>query len=99
MNTRFFITAYGLGSLLSMAAYAQTAASSVPPSTPEPFAFQSALQGYQPHTDEKIADWKAANETTARVGGWRVYAKEASSPSPTTTLTPPAVPATDAAKP
>lgn len=97
MNTRFFITLCGLSSLLSMAAYAQTAASSKPQPTSEPLAFQSALQDYQPYTDDKIANWKAANDTTARIGGWRVYAKEASAAA--VTPTPAAVPATGAEKP
>lgn len=97
MNTRFFTTLCGLSSLLSMAAYAQTAASSKPQPTSAPLAFQSALQDYQPYTDEKIANWKAANDTTARIGGWRVYAKEAS--AATVTPTPAAVPATGAEKP
>lgn len=26
------------------------------------------------------ADWKAANDTVARIGGWRAYAREAAAP-------------------
>ncbi len=43
-----------------------------------PPAYRSALEGYQPYTDEKTVNWKEANDTTARIGGWREYAKEAS---------------------
>lgn len=99
MNTRFFMAACGLASLLGMAAHAQPAAPPAPlpaaPPTPQPLAFQSAFQGYQRYTDDKIVDWKAANDTTARIGGWRAYAKEASAPA----ATPAVVPATGAAKP
>ena len=45
---------------------------------PAPPAYRSALEGYQPFTDEKIVDWKEANDNAGRIGGWREYAKEAS---------------------
>lgn len=44
---------------------------------PAPPPYRSALEGYQPYTDEKIVNWKEANETAGRIGGWREYAKEA----------------------
>ena len=83
MNTRFFIAVWGLAALPSLAAHAQPA--------PKPPAFQSAFEGYQPYTDDKPVDWKAANDTTARIGGWRAYAKEAAAPAPA--APPPADPA------
>jgi hypothetical protein len=43
-----------------------------------PAGFQSVLEGYKPYTEEKTVNWKAANDTTAQIGGWRAYAKEAS---------------------
>ena len=68
---------------LPAVAAAQTTA--MAPATPsktqiEPAKYRSALEGYQPYTDEKMADWKAANDTAGRIGGWRVYAKEARQP-------------------
>ena len=51
---------------------AQTSAD--PPVAP---AYRSALEGYQPYTDEKIVNWKEANDNAGRIGGWREYAKEA----------------------
>ena len=45
---------------------------------PAPPPYRSTLEGYQPYTDEKIVDWKEANDTAGRIGGWREYAKEAS---------------------
>ena len=51
--------------LLTCAAHAQTAA---PPA--------SAFESYKPYTDEPIGNWKSANDTAARIGGWREYAKQ-----------------------
>ncbi|GEM_PF-1715236 len=65
--------AAGLASALGSAALAQTPT----PAAPAASGFQSALEGYQPYTDEKIAPWKEANDNVGRIGGWRAYAKEA----------------------
>ena len=77
MNTRLLIAIWGAFSLTSLAAQAQPG----PPLAPAPPAFQSAFDGYQPYTDDKTVNWKAANDTTAQIGGWRAYAKEASAPA------------------
>ena len=45
---------------------------------PAPPPYRSALEGYQPYTEEKIVNWKEANDNAGRIGGWREYAKEAS---------------------
>lgn len=64
-----------------------------------PDAYRSAFDGYKPYTEETVGDWKAINATAAKIGGWRVYAKEAREPQiPDTTIDPgkgiaPAVPA------
>jgi hypothetical protein len=51
------------------------------PQTPtaNSWVFRSAFDGYQPYSDEKISDWKDANDGVARIGGWRAYTKEANS--------------------
>lgn len=77
MNTRFFRAVLGAITLTSLAVQAQPA----PQPAPKPPAFQSAFDGYQPYTDDKTVNWKAANDTTAQIGGWRAYAKEASAPA------------------
>lgn len=62
-------------------AVAQAVATSSPAAAPQASAaksFSSALDTYKPFTEEKTIDWKQANDLTARVGGWRAYAKEAS---------------------
>lgn len=38
--------------------------------------YESALRGYRNFADEPIADWRATNDTVARIGGWRAYIKE-----------------------
>lgn len=53
--------------------------------------FRSAMEGYKPYTEEATANWREANDTTARIGGWRAYAKEARQP-----LVPEAAPPGDA---
>jgi hypothetical protein len=42
-----------------------------------PGGYRSALEGYQPYSEEKIVPWREANDTVGKVGGWRAYAKEA----------------------
>ena len=39
--------------------------------------YRSAFEGYKPYADDKLLNWKEVNDTTGRIGGWRVYAKEA----------------------
>ena len=68
---------------------AASQASSAAPATPaaKSGAGASAFDGYKPHTDEPIGNWKAANENVAQIGGWREYAKQAQqaddTPAPT----------------
>ena len=63
--------------LWTVKASAQTPAPSASATQAAPAAYRSALEGYQPYTDEKTVNWKEANDTTGRIGGWREYAKEA----------------------
>ena len=66
---------------LSGIAAAQTSVSAAPSSgaTPaSPLSYRSAFEGYRPYTDDKLLNWKDANDTTGRIGGWRAYAREAS---------------------
>ncbi|MBI3524765.1 MAG: hypothetical protein HY066_09675 [Betaproteobacteria bacterium] len=44
--------------------------------------YQSVLDGYHPFRDEKVSSWQASNDNVARIGGWRVYAREAREPEP-----------------
>ena len=37
----------------------------------------SAFAAYRRHADAAPIPWKEANDTVARIGGWRAYAREA----------------------
>ena len=66
---------------LSGIAAAQTTAPASPATNEipaSPLTYRSAFEGYKPYTDDKLLNWKDANDTTGRIGGWRAYAKEAS---------------------
>jgi len=45
-----------------------------------PLVYSSVLQGYRPNVEVEVAPWKDANDNVGRIGGWRVYAKEARQP-------------------
>lgn len=45
--------------------------------------YVSSLKQYRPLGDEQIVSWKATNDLVEKIGGWRVYAKEAREPEPT----------------
>lgn len=42
--------------------------------------YRSVFSGYQKFGDEPVAPWPQANATVEKIGGWRVYAKEARQP-------------------
>ena len=75
--------------LLASAVFAQNTAPKGDTNAVSVTPYRSAFDGYLPHTDEPIANWKAANDTTARIGGWREYARQAQQPDNTPTATPP----------
>ena len=70
--------------LVSLFPLSQIAVAQTPPvpgaAQNSPPGYRSAFEGYKPYSDDKLLDWKGANENTGRIGGWRVYAKEASQP-------------------
>ena len=46
------------------------------PATP----YHSVFKQYRALRDEPLRSWKEANDEVARIGGWRVYAREAAQP-------------------
>lgn len=52
-----------------------------------PLTYESSFARYRPLSNEKLISWREANDTVARIGGWRVYAREAQQAEP---LSPPA---------
>ena len=75
------------------AAQAQGAGSSTaaPATRPDPLdakanvpalTYRSSLAHYRAFSDGKPLSWREANEAVARIGGWRVYAREGQQPEP-----------------
>ena len=70
-------------SALGVSAQAQTKAPGSTPAVPAEkeraalAPYRSALEGYQPYSDEPIQSWRESNDTVGKIGGWRVYAREA----------------------
>lgn len=76
----------GLAALAALSAGAQTAVAPVA-QTPAPQSaavgrYQSAFEGYQAYSDDKVLSWKESNDTVGKIGGWRVYAREAQGTQP-----------------
>ena len=65
--------------LSGIAAAQPFAQASVAPAaiTASSLPYRSAFDGYKPYTDDKLLNWKGANDTAGHIGGWRAYAKEA----------------------
>ena len=81
-----FVPARWLATLTTLAAVGVCAQTQPVPATSTPEAvradagahpYRSALEGYRPFDEEKVLSWKEANDTVGRVGGWKVYAREA----------------------
>jgi len=53
-----------------------------PRSSAPSISYVSPLQQYHPLGDEQVTSWKAANDLVEKIGGWRIYAKEAQEPEP-----------------
>lgn len=71
-----------LGALVAAGAQAQhQAQANAPAPAASGPAWRSALETYQPFSDEKTMPWRQANDTVQGVGGWRAYAREAAQPA------------------
>ncbi|HET7865585.1 MAG TPA: hypothetical protein VFL86_14375 [Burkholderiaceae bacterium] len=74
--------------LMALPLHAQPAPKAAPPDPLDPRAavpaltHASPLARYKPAGDAALVPWKEANDTTARIGGWRAYAREAHPPEP-----------------
>ncbi len=66
--------------------------SSDPKASVPPVTYRSAFAGYRPNVEEKVGSWRDANDSVGRIGGWRVYAKEAREPEAPAEGSKPALP-------
>lgn len=71
---------------LAATAAAQPAAVRPDPADPQadvpPLRHETVFRHYRRTADAARIDWKQANETVARIGGWRAYAREAAAAPP-----------------
>ncbi|MGH8758751.1 MAG: hypothetical protein ACREVW_04460 [Burkholderiales bacterium] len=44
--------------------------------------YRSVLEQYRGFKDQPVTSWVEVNDTVGKIGGWRVYAKEARQPDP-----------------
>lgn len=78
MHTRFFVAA-----LLPLASFASPVQSQTPLNAQAPvptLSYTSSLSSYRPVLELSVGSWREANERVGRIGGWRVYQREALSP-------------------
>lgn len=86
-------------SLATLTAQAQNPAKVSRPDPLDPKAsvpalgYASSFAEYRRLSDEKLISWRDANDTVNRIGGWRVYAREAQQPDPAPGVALPAKPA------
>ena len=64
----------------SSAMVAQRADAADPKAVVPPLVYNSVLQGYRPNVEAEVGAWKEINDNVGRIGGWRIYAKEARQP-------------------
>jgi hypothetical protein len=75
-------------------AQAQAAAPNSRPDPLDPQAsiptlrYQSSFAAYRRLDDGQLISWRDANDTVSRIGGWRVYAREAQQPDPAAAAAP-----------
>ena len=90
--------AAALAALLSVGTVAaQTAASRPDPMDAGAFVpvttYKSPFGAYRAQSEPEVAPWRDSNDTAARIGGWRAYAREAQGAATAPTVpaaTPPA---------
>ncbi|MCR5864609.1 hypothetical protein [Aquincola sp. J276] len=79
--------------LFTLLLVAQAHAQSPAPTRPDPLdpraqvpsvRYESSFAQFRRIGDDKPVAWREANDAVARIGGWRVYAREAQQPDPAT---------------
>lgn len=80
-----------------LAAQAQAQPTSATTTRPDPLdpkarvpatRYESSLAQFRRSSDDKPVAWRDANDAVARIGGWRVYAREAQQPDPASSTMP-----------
>jgi hypothetical protein len=75
-----------LTGLLAAQAWAQSPTTRPDPLDPKAgvpsVRYESTFDRFRRIGDDKPVAWREANDTVARIGGWRVYTREAQQPDP-----------------
>jgi hypothetical protein len=83
-TVRSALAAASLLSTLAAQAQPATKAARLDPLDPKASVpalnYESSFAQYRRLSDEKPISWRDANDTVTRIGGWRVYAREAQQP-------------------
>ncbi len=85
-------------SIAALTAQAQPAPKTARPDPLDPKAsvprpgYESSFSQYRRLGDDKPLSWREANDTVTRIGGWRVYAREAQQPDPVPASAPASAP-------
>lgn len=81
------------GTLLALLLATQAQSQTPSPTRPDPLdskakvpstRYESSFAQFRRTGDDKPVSWREANDAVARIGGWRVYAREAQQPDPAT---------------
>lgn len=79
MNSFVFRWLWPAGLLLA-APFAQAQTNQAVSATSPALQYHSVLAQYRRFSDQPVIFWRGANDTVGKIGGWRVYAKEARQP-------------------
>ena len=88
-HLRFAVSSLLFAVLLAAQSQAQSPATTRPdPMDPKAqvpsVRYESTFAQFRRIGDDKPVGWREANDAVARIGGWRVYAREAQQPEPAT---------------
>jgi hypothetical protein len=72
----FKLLTAGLLAFVTSSAFAQKNDSETTSPTSAGVDHQSVFDDYRPYAAQAIQNWQQSNETVARIGGWRAYARE-----------------------
>ena len=61
-----------------------------PKAAAPPARYESAFARYRPNAEAEVGVWRDANDHVGRIGGWRVYGREAIAEPKTDSQSPPA---------
>ena len=76
--------ALGLPALGASVALAQENSAATTPK----LEYRSVFNQYQGYREQPVAPWRGTNDAVEKIGGWRVYAREARQAADKTTATP-----------